>query len=51
MYLFIYSLYAGLWILILGGFVHMFVGGEVAETGMAVFGALLFSGMKYIPNL
>ena len=38
---------AGLWILILGGFMQVFVGGEVTETAMAVGGALLFSG-KYL---
>ena len=37
-------LFAGLWILILGGFMQIFVGGEVTDTLMAVFGALLFSG-------
>merc|ERR1712126_24792 len=38
------GLMAGLWILILGGFMQIFVGGEVTETAMAVGGALLFSG-------
>jgi hypothetical protein len=38
------GLFAGLWILILGGFMQIFVGGEVTDTLMAVFGALLFSG-------
>jgi len=38
------GLMAGLWILILGGFMQVFVGGEVTETAMAVGGALLFSG-------
>ena len=45
---------AGLWILILGGFMQVFVGGEVTETAMAVGGALLFSGKyllyEYVPN-
>jgi len=38
------GLMAGLWILILGGFMQVFVGGELTETAMAVGGALLFSG-------
>merc|ERR1712243_50898 len=38
------GLFAGLWILILGGFMQIFVGGEFTDTLMAVFGALLFSG-------
>ncbi len=38
------GLLAGLWILILGGFLQIFVGGELLETGMAIAGALLFSG-------
>jgi len=38
------ALFAGLWILILGGFMRVFVGGEIADTGMAVMGAFLFSG-------
>merc|ERR1711963_1016353 len=38
------GLMAGLWILILGGFMQIFVGGEFTETAMAVGGALLFSG-------
>jgi hypothetical protein len=37
-------LFAGLWILILGGFLQIFVGGELLETGMAIAGAFLFSG-------
>ncbi len=41
---FVFRLFAGLWILIIGGFMHMFVGGEIADTGLAVFGAFLFSG-------
>ena len=40
----IFRLMAGLWILILGGFMQIFVGGEFTETAMAVGGALLFSG-------
>ena len=45
---FVFRLFAGLWILIIGGFMHMFVGGEIADTGLAVFGAFLFSGeMQY----
>ena len=39
-----YRLFGGLWILILGGFLQLFVGGEVTDTAMAVFGAILFSG-------
>jgi hypothetical protein len=42
--LFFCSLFAGLWILILGGFLQIFVGGELLETGMAIAGAFLFSG-------
>jgi len=38
------GLMAGLWILILGGFMQVFVGGEFTHTAMAVGGALLFSG-------
>lgn len=38
------GLFAGLWILILGGFMQLFVGGELTDTLMSVFGALLFSG-------
>jgi len=34
---------SGLWVLILGGFMFAFVGGEIAQTAMAVGGALLFS--------
>ena len=36
---------AGLWILILGGFLQIFVGGEITQTGMAIGGAILFSGI------
>eukprot|EP00095_Tigriopus_kingsejongensis_P002160 maker-scaffold248_size238799-snap-gene-1.34 protein:Tk02160 transcript:maker-scaffold248_size238799-snap-gene-1.34-mRNA-1 annotation:"transmembrane bax inhibitor motif-containing protein 4" len=38
------GLYAGLWLLILGGFMQMIVGGKLADTGLALMGALLFSG-------
>eukprot|EP00094_Tigriopus_californicus_P013735 TCALIF_13291-PA protein Name:"Similar to Tmbim4 Protein lifeguard 4 (Mus musculus)" AED:0.15 eAED:0.21 QI:32/0/0/1/0.5/0.66/3/0/160 len=38
------SLYAGLWLLILAGFMQLIVGGRVADTGLAVVGALLFCG-------
>jgi len=37
-------LFTGLIVLICGGFIQMFVGGEVTETALAVGGALLFSG-------
>lgn len=37
------GLMSGLWILILGGFMFMFIGGEVQQTAMAVGGAILFS--------
>lgn len=37
---------SGLWILILGGFFQIFIGGEITQTAMAVGGAVLFSG-KY----
>jgi FtsH-binding integral membrane protein len=37
-------LFAGLWILILGGFMNLFVGGEVADLGLAILGAVIFSG-------
>ena len=36
------ALYSGLMILIGASFIHLFVGGEIAQTGMAVFGAILF---------
>ena len=35
---------SGLWILIIGGFLQVFVGGELTQTGMAIGGAILFSG-------
>ena len=35
---------SGLWILILGGIMFMFVGGPVKEMAFAVGGAILFSG-------
>lgn len=38
------GLFAGLWILILGGFMQIFIGGEFTDTAMAIGGALLFSG-------
>jgi len=38
------GLMSGLWILILGGFLQIFVGGEITQTGMAIGGAILFSG-------
>lgn len=38
------GLYAGLWLLILAGFMQLVVGGRVADTGLAVVGALLFCG-------
>ena len=38
-----FSLFAALWILILGGFMHVLVGGEVAELGLSIAGALIFS--------
>merc|ERR1712113_338731 len=38
------GLMSGLWILILGGIMFMFVGGEVKQMAFAVGGALLFSG-------
>ena len=34
---------SGLWVLILGGFMFLFIGGEIAQTAMAVGGAILFS--------
>merc|ERR1711935_197362 len=37
------ALYTGLLILILGGFMQIFLGNELTETAMAVGGALLFS--------
>ncbi|TRY70035.1 hypothetical protein TCAL_13291 [Tigriopus californicus] len=39
-----FFLYAGLWLLILAGFMQLIVGGRVADTGLAVVGALLFCG-------
>lgn len=36
-------LFAGLWILILGGFMHFFIGGEITHLGLAIGGAFLFS--------
>jgi FtsH-binding integral membrane protein len=38
------GLFAGLWILILGGFMQMFVGGEATDLGLAILGAVIFSG-------
>merc|ERR1711902_279113 len=38
------GLMSGLWILILGGFLQIFIGGEITQTAMAVGGAVLFSG-------
>jgi len=38
------GLMSGLWILIIGGFLQVFVGGELTQTGMAIGGAILFSG-------
>jgi len=37
-------LMSGLWILLLGGMMFMFIGGEVKEMAFAVGGAILFSG-------
>lgn len=37
------ALYSGLMILIGASIIHLFVGGEIAQTGLAVFGAFLFS--------
>ena len=38
-------LFAGLWVLIIGGFMFAMVGGgSAAELGMAIGGAFLFSG-------
>merc|ERR1712012_433830 len=37
------ALYTGLLVLILGGFMNIFIGSELTETAMAVGGALLFS--------
>ena len=39
-----FRLMSGLWILILGGIMFMFVGGPVKEMAFAVGGAILFSG-------
>ena len=38
---------SGLWILILGGFFQIFIGGEITQTAMAVGGAVLFSGKLF----
>ena len=35
---------SGLWIMLLGGVMFMFVGGEVKHMAFAVGGAILFSG-------
>ena len=40
-------MFAGLWILILGGFLQLFIGGEFSELAMAIGGAFLFSGKTY----
>jgi len=37
------ALYSGLLILIGASFIHIFIGGEITEIGLAVGGALLFS--------
>ena len=37
-------LMSGLWIMLLGGVMFMFVGGEVKHMAFAVGGAILFSG-------
>jgi FtsH-binding integral membrane protein len=37
------ALFTGLIVLIMGGFLQLFVGGEIMETALAVGGALLFS--------
>jgi len=37
------ALFTGLIVLILGGFIQMFVGGEITDTALAVGGAILFS--------
>ena len=42
---------SGLWILILGGFFQIFIGGEITQTAMAVGGAVLFSGKSEIKFL
>ena len=36
---------SGLWIMLLGGVMFMFVGGEVKHMAFAVGGAILFSGI------
>ena len=41
---------SGLWILIIGGFLQVFVGGEITQTGMAIGGAILFSGTVRFMN-
>ena len=41
---------SGLWIMLLGGVMFMFVGGEVKHIAFAVGGAILFSG-TYSINL
>ena len=37
------GLMSGLWILIIGGFMQIFIGGEMTRMGMAIGGAFLFS--------
>jgi len=37
------GLMSGLWILIIGGFMQLFIGGEITHLGMAIGGAFLFS--------
>jgi len=39
---------SGLWILILGGFLQIFIGGEITQTAMAIGGAILFSGKIHL---
>ena len=39
---------SGLWIMLLGGVMFMFVGGEVKHMAFAVGGAILFSGTNSI---
>ena len=43
-HIFFCRLMSGLWILILGGFLQIFIGGEITQTAMAIGGAILFSG-------
>ena len=38
-----FRLMSGLWILIIGGFMQIFIGGEITQLGMAIGGAFLFS--------